>query len=523
MTTYTSVFGGDTIPLSSSGYAAINLSSNTTLLWPETSTGPNLAADIIDLTATGAYNLTLPDASMVSVGRSLLINNTSAYSISLRNAAGSELSVLASGDVKNVYITDNTSAAGVWRVYTFGTGTSTAEASSLAGYGLSVISGDLAQTSPVKITTSSAAVMVSDRAGTYVFQSTGMVTCDLPAASSAGDGFFLNIVNQGTGAVSIDPSASELVDGAFTKDLAPGESATAICDGTNWVTVGYGRSTQFQFTKLVLDITTGSPFTLTSTQAQNKLLQFIGSPTAPVTVNLPAVVAVYYVECAFSGAFLLRLQTASGAGVYASGTDRIIIYCDGVDVVFAQTTGLPATSLAGGTAGAVVYQSAVDITGYSLTGVTGQLLTSGGTGRPIWVDRTAASIANVPAGGVSAENVQAAINELDVEKVPRTSLTGSAKLPAGTTAQRDGTPIDGMIRYNSTLLQFEGYFNGLWQSVGGGQMLGLAETKAIFFNAQTITEDLTIKAGTNGGSFGPMGINDGVTVTIEDGAVWSIV
>ena len=43
----------------------------------------------------------------------------------------------------------------------------------------------------------------------------------------------------------------------------------------------------------------------------------------------------------------------------------------------------------------------------------------------------------------------------------------------------------------------------------GGQMLGSAATKAIFYNSNTISENLTIAAGTNGGSFGPITIADG--------------
>lgn len=105
--------------------------------------------------------------------------------------------------------------------------------------------------------------------------------------------------------------------------------------------------------------------------------------------------------------------------------------------------------------------------------------------------------------------------------VAKTSPTGSALIPVGTTAQRDGTG-DGYLRYNSTTLQFEGYFNGNWQSVGGGQLLGNALIKAIFYNSTTIGEDLTIAAGTNGMTAGPITVNDGFTVTISDGSVWSV-
>ena len=41
------------------------------------------------------------------------------------------------------------------------------------------------------------------------------------------------------------------------------------------------------------------------------------------------------------------------------------------------------------------------------------------------------------------------------------------KLPVGTTAQRSGSPVQGQIRYNTTLSSFEGYSGSAWGSLGG--------------------------------------------------------
>lgn len=43
--------------------------------------------------------------------------------------------------------------------------------------------------------------------------------------------------------------------------------------------------------------------------------------------------------------------------------------------------------------------------------------------------------------------------------------TDAIQLPAGTTAQRPSSPVDGMQRYNSTLNTMEAYVNGAWESV----------------------------------------------------------
>lgn len=55
------------------------------------------------------------------------------------------------------------------------------------------------------------------------------------------------------------------------------------------------------------------------------------------------------------------------------------------------------------------------------------------------------------------------------------------------------------------------------------QMLGTAAVKAIFFNAQTIAEDITVSATQNGMSSGPITIDSGFTVTVADGGNWVIV
>ena len=55
--------------------------------------------------------------------------------------------------------------------------------------------------------------------------------------------------------------------------------------------------------------------------------------------------------------------------------------------------------------------------------------------------------------------------------VDKDSATGSATLPAGTTAQRTASPVNGQLRYNSDNNEFEGYINGSWGGIGGGTPL----------------------------------------------------
>jgi hypothetical protein len=51
--------------------------------------------------------------------------------------------------------------------------------------------------------------------------------------------------------------------------------------------------------------------------------------------------------------------------------------------------------------------------------------------------------------------------------VEKTSATGSAEIPAGTDAERDGTPSAGYFRFNTDSSSFEGYDGTAWGAVGG--------------------------------------------------------
>jgi len=103
------------------------------------------------------------------------------------------------------------------------------------------------------------------------------------------------------------------------------------------------------------------------------------------------------------------------------------------------------------------------------------------------------------------------------------SGTGQLDLPAGTTAERSGTPNSGMIRFNTTLTQFEGYNGTAWGSLGGAGATGGGSDLVFFENDQTVTTNYTITANKNAMTAGPCTINSGVTVTVPSGQNWVIV
>ena len=77
--------------------------------------------------------------------------------------------------------------------------------------------------------------------------------------------------------------------------------------------------------------------------------------------------------------------------------------------------------------------------------------------------------------GISVSTNTISSNGLDTDIVLVPQGTGnviinsntSLRVPVGTTNDRPGTPVDGMIRYNTTLSRYEGYRSGYWSQLSG--------------------------------------------------------
>lgn len=106
--------------------------------------------------------------------------------------------------------------------------------------------------------------------------------------------------------------------------------------------------------------------------------------------------------------------------------------------------------------------------------------------------------------------------------VVATNNSGAFSIPAGTTAQRPVNPVNGMIRYNTTLGLVEIYKAGVWSDVSGRAVGGNMD-QIFWLNDVTVTASYTVPTGKNAVTAGPVTINDGVTVTVSDGSVWTVV
>ena len=148
-------------------------------------------------------------------------------------------------------------------------------------------------------------------------------------------------------------------------------------------------------------------------------------------------------------------------------------------------------------------------------------------------DLTAAvTWANVPDANITQSSVtqhQAALSITESQisdlgtYVVETSATGSAEIPSGTTAQRDGSPAAGYLRFNTTDSSFEGYDGSAWGAIGGGGgATGGGGDQVFYENGQTITTSYTLTTNTNAMSTGPLTVNSGVSVTVPSGSRWVV-
>ena len=346
---YTSIFGGSPVQPSDIRYRAIALAADTTLVWPQAYVDTtDVVARINDVTPTGAgLSITMPDATQVSTGQDALFANLGADTFTILDSTGSTITTVATSVAVYIYLTDNSTAAGSWGVTTFASTTTTANAATLAGYGLTAITTTLNQDAPALAKSSGFTVDATYRAQAVIWTG-GTDTAALTAAATLGDGFFFLLSNQGTGILTIDPAGSETIDGNATKAINSTESAIIVTDGTNWYSVGYGRSVSSSFTRLVKSVGGNSDVTLTAAEAAYTVQEYTGALTGDIAVIVPTSVAQFWVYNNTTGAQTLTVKTSGGSGIVVPQGARLILYCDGTNVVLANESGT-VTSVGTGT------------------------------------------------------------------------------------------------------------------------------------------------------------------------------
>lgn len=394
--TYTNVFGGNTIYPSDVSYLNLPLISNVTLEWPQESSGTDVpAARILDVTPdANGRSVTLPDATLTGAGQTLLFNNLSgSHSFFVKDFQGGVLATVGFGEQWELYLAATTTSAGTWRVFRFGASTATVQPSNLVGYGLTVTSNTLSQATPVNsFNTSPRTVLDTDRASALVWTGTGTGSLGLLSAATAGNNFTVAIRNSGGGDLTITPAGVQTIDGGSNLVLRPGDSATLITDGVTWYSIGLGQQAVFAFDYTSISVAGGTK-TLSGSELNRIAYKFVGTLLSDQYIVVPTTVQQYWVDNATTGAYSLYLQTNGGVPVSVNQGARGIYYCDGSNVLDADTASIsvPISAADGGTGlttyttGDLLYASG-STTLSKLTGVAvGNVLLSGGVGTaPAW-------------------------------------------------------------------------------------------------------------------------------------------
>ena len=349
---YVSPFTGDVIQPTDVSFRAVTLAANIQLEWPINGTATNdYVARIMQVTATSAgLSMWMPPANQTSVGNDILIRNVGATSFTVKDYAGTNTIItVAAGEAKYIYITANPNEQGTWGIIAFGTGSSSADSATLAGYGLLAITSTLNQSHPVISFSSPYTAIDSDRAQMYAWTG-GAGTLTLTAASTLGNNWFMFLRNAGTGTLTVAGSGGNTINGSSSVLFQPDDSAIIVCTGSTFYTVGLGKSTQFAFTQLTKAVTTGS-YTLTAAEASNVIQKYTGALTGNVTIVIPATVQVYYIVNATTGVYTITITTGGGGttAVLSTNTQATLV-CDSVNLYNANTilAGSSAISLQNG-------------------------------------------------------------------------------------------------------------------------------------------------------------------------------
>ena len=275
---------------------------------------------------------------------------------------------------------------------------------------------------------------------------------------------------------------------------------------------------------------TSSATNIGSTTSQYAILNVSGAMTAARNLIVPSTSKWYIINNSCTGGFTLTVKGSATTGIGIVNGEKALIAWNGSDFVKVGST----------IANAAGSNTQVQFNNSGVFGASANLTWNGTT---------------LSTTGFTASSDSTF------------SSTGAVTLSKGTTAQQPGSPVTGMLRYNSTTNQFEGYSGAspAWASVGGAaisndtatasfeyplfaaatsgtaltvytsnakflykpstgelQASEVTASNGLFLNATTVAASYTIGTGYNAMSVGPVTVASGQSVTVSSGQRWLV-
>jgi len=321
-------------------------------------------------------------------------------------------------------------------------------------------------------------------------------------------------------------------------------------------------------------------------ESRNAVLVFSGSLGSACTVIAPAVPKTYIVRNNTSGGQNVIMSVGSGSTVTVANGQTFIVYSDGSNFYSASNYNSGSVAITGGTIDNTIIGATTPVNGYfydltvydnatfgvsnaaqtvsistaspcivtmavgstpannsqvtfTSTGTLPTGISAGVTYYVVKINSTTFNLSNTSYGSANVNTssgytgtISMVVNSSVTFSTPTVNIpnnltftgTGAITLPTGSTAQQPGTPVNGMIRYNSTAQYFEGYTNGAWNQIGATSS---TTTNGLWQNNQTISSTQTIASGYSASSAGPITLAppvaaQTVTITIASPGVLTV-
>ncbi|CAB4129446.1 hypothetical protein UFOVP118_61 [uncultured Caudovirales phage] len=347
MSTFTSPFTGTVVEPTDVSYYALSFTANTQLYWPAVVNPTQVpAARIMDCaTSVAGLKIFLPQGNQGSVGSDILFRNTGSVAISIVDFSGDLSVTLSPGIARYFYLSDNTTEDGVWQNVTFGAGTSTADAASLQGAGLTTLVGKLAVTSNVVSISSVPTLNDNSRAVSYVWTS-GAGTIPLPVAATITDGWWIGFRNGGTGTLTFTPTSPSTINGQTSININPNNSGFIYFQKStgNYFTLGFAAEVNTTLTSATYDVDSivGSSLSLVANAPNiQNYVALSGTRTTNLTVTLPNITQMYALINATTSAgysITFVISGTSASITLPAGQVAVVVASGNALYIISQTT-----------------------------------------------------------------------------------------------------------------------------------------------------------------------------------------